>query len=116
MRAKSTWMKLLAIPLTLCLVMVAHRLWYSSSESVVMLGTHRLVMSPAKCRDPKPGEVFGDDHSAGFYCPNGGLVVILADNSLSVNTESYGTLEPGGEIAIINGEVYINGSRRLPGR
>ncbi len=80
-----------------------------------MLGTHRLVMSPAKCHNPDPGKVFGDDHAAGFYCGNG-LEVSLSDNDLVVNAESYGTLRPGDEIAIVNGEVRINGLRRLPGR
>ena len=118
MRAKSTWLKLLAIPLILCLGMVAHRLWYSGSEYVAMLGTHRLVISPAKCHDLNPDEVevLGDDHSAGYHCPKGGLKVILDDNNLAVNYESYGALESGDEIAIMYGEVYINGSRRMPSK
>lgn len=115
MRAKSTWLKLLAVPLTLCLGVMAHRWWYADSETVVMLGTHKLVMSPAKCRDPQSGKVYGDDHSAGLYCANG-YEVSLTDNRLIVNAESYGTLEPGDEIAVVNGEVRINGLRRLPRR
>jgi hypothetical protein len=118
MRAKSTSLKLLAIPLILCLGMVAYRLWYSGSEYVAMLGTHRLVISPAKCHDLTPDEVevLGDDHSAGYHCPKGGVKVILDDNNLAVNYESYGALEPGDEIAIMYGEVYINGSRRMPSK
>jgi hypothetical protein len=115
MRVKSIWLKLLAVSLTLYLGVMAHRWWHYGSQTVVMLGTHRLVMSPAKCHDPEPGKMFGDDHAAGFYCGRG-LEVSLTDNRLVVNAESYGALEPGDEIAIVNGEVRINGVRRPPGR
>jgi hypothetical protein len=83
-----------------------------------MLGTHRLVISPARCGKSEPGAVFGSDHSAGLYCGNNirSIEVSLTDNNLVVNAEPYGALEPGDEIAIVYGEVRVNGTRRMPGR
>ena len=83
-----------------------------------MLGTHKLVIAPARCGNLKPGAVVGNDHSAGLYCGNiiRSIEVSLTDNNLVVNANSYGALKPGDEIAVVKGEVRINGVRRLPGR